>query len=50
MLKKAVLGIVFLAAFFSTAHFSTQYLKSSDSNVAGLNWGAGVEVAHARGK
>lgn len=46
MLKKAVLGFLFLAAFFSTV----QYLKSSDSNVAGLNWGAGVEVAHARGK
>jgi hypothetical protein len=46
MLKKAVLGMVFLTAFFSTV----QYLKNSDSSVASLRWGAGVEVAHARGK
>lgn len=46
MLKKAVLGALFLTAFFSTV----QYLQESDGSVAGLRWGAGVEVAHARGK
>lgn len=46
MIKKVVIGALFLTAFFSTV----QYLQDSDSSVANLRWGAGVEVAHARGK
>ena len=46
MLKKAVLGALFLSAFFTTVH----YLQDSESSVTGLRWGAGVEVAHAKGK
>lgn len=45
MLKKSILGLLFLAAFFVTV----QYLQD-DSSVAGLRWGAGLEVSHARGK
>ena len=45
MLKKTILCALFVAAFFVTV----KYIQG-DSAVAGLHWGAGLDVAHARGK
>lgn len=45
MLKKTVLCALFFAAFFATVKY-----METDSTVAGNQWGAGLDVAHARGK